>query len=272
MDYQHHTNFYLTYPRTGEKMSLFDNFGGIIINTNETTYDRECMPQVNLITDKNDNRDGEIYINSTYGIRTIEVSCFFSEENGGGDLTLLKKWLHKQHDKKKELQLFEWDDDDEEKGIYVIPQGFNSQVYYQKRFYGQIDLKFIAPDPYWFINKKEEVKFENLVIGDYKTVGYRGNTESFPLIKVIPNTTTLVFKWNDLTVTLNNMVIAREYYIDCELESFYYIQNGIKIVDINNIVTTKYRQFPLIDADLTNKIMIITGSASFYINPRTRII
>lgn len=54
--YQHFTNFNLTDPRTGKTKNLYDDFGGIIINTNETYYERECMPQVNFITDKKDRK------------------------------------------------------------------------------------------------------------------------------------------------------------------------------------------------------------------------
>ena len=81
-DYQHYNSFNLTDPKTGKTKNLTTDFGGIIINTNDEVYERECMPQINFITDKNDMRDGEIFLGATYGTRVIDITCFFED----GDL------------------------------------------------------------------------------------------------------------------------------------------------------------------------------------------
>ena len=143
IDYQHFNSFNLTDPKTGKTKNLTDDYGGIIINISDEVYERECMPSIDFITDKNDMLDGELFIKAKYQVREISMTCLFSEENGGADLFELKRWLGKKYQ-----QLFEWDNDDEMKGIYTICSGnFKTQAYYGKKFYGKIeDVKHKCDD------------------------------------------------------------------------------------------------------------------------------
>jgi len=265
-------SFNLTDPRTGKTKNIFDDFGGRIINTNETTYDRECMPQLNFITDKNDNRDGEIFIGGALGTRVIEMTCFFSEEDGGGDLSELKRWLFKQHNNKKLQQIFEWDGADDNSAILAIESGgWQSKVYYQKKFYGEIPLKFICHSPYYFIKDEKDILFTGLKAGDMRNIRCAGNTESYPLIKIVPNGTQSViqFNWNGLIVTLNN--VDKPIYLDCWLSSCYEYISGI-ITPTNKCNTTLYKDFPLVDADLPNSITVLQGNFDMIITLNSRII
>ena len=266
--YQHFTNFNLADPRTGKTKNLYDDFGGIIINTNETYYERECLPQLNFITDKNDTRDGEIFIKANYGVRVIDMEVFFQETLGGDDLFELKRYLGKKYQ-----QIFSWDGDDEEKSIMVISSGnFKSQVYYQKEFNGQLSLSFTAHNPYYFINNEKNITFNNLVIGDSKNIRCAGNVDSYPLLKIIPNTTTVTFNWNGLLVILSNLTIGTEYYLDCELCQCYYMSSGIKVLCSDKYKSTKFIDYPSIDCEMKNTFTVINGSFTIVINPRTRII
>lgn len=269
IDYQHFTNFSLTDIRTGKTKNLTEDFGGIIINTNETFYERECMPQQNFITDKNNTRDGEIFIKSTYGVRTLDMTCLFSEELGGGDLFELKQCLGKKYQ-----QIFEWENESNNLGIYVIENGgWKSQVYYQRQFYGQIELKFIAHNPYYFIKNERDITFSGLNIGDSKNIKCRGNCDSYPLLKITPTSTLISFKWNDLTVTLSNLTIGQTYYLNCELCQCYYFNNNIKVLSGNNYQSNQYIDYPKIDCEMQNTLNMISGTvSSFVIQLNSRII
>lgn len=268
-DYQHFLTFNLTDPRTGKTKNCLDDFGGIIINTSDETYDRECMPQQNFITDKNDSRDGEIFIKSTRGVRNIDnLTMLFTESNGGGDLFELKRWLGKDYQ-----QWFEWDGDDSESGIWAIEQGgWQSQVYYQKEFYGKIQLKFICHDPYYYKTKEKDIIFTNLVVGDSKNIRCAGNVNSYPLIKITSNTSTLKFKWNDLIVNLNSLT-SNPIYLDCKKCQCYEMVGGIKVLTASKYWANKFIDFPELDCELTNSITILEGSVNeFRITPNTRIL
>jgi phage-related protein len=266
------TNFNLTDPKTGITKNLLDDYGGIIINTNETYYERECMPQLNFITDKNSTRDGELFLKSTYGIRTIEITCLFTEEQGGGDLVELKRWLGKKYQ-----QLFQWDGIDDNSGIFVIENGgWQSKAYYQKKFVGEIQLKFIAHDPYYFIKDENDIVFRNLEVGDSKNIRCAGNCDSYPLIKITPNGSqpTIQFQWNDLVVTLNNIYNV-PVYLDCKIAKSYHIVAGVTTIVNNKYSSNNYRDYPIIDSnvDIVNNFKILTGSIlEFRITPRSKII
>lgn len=268
IDYQHFNSFNLTDPKTGITKNLTDDFGGIIININDDTYDRECMPQQNFITEKNDMIDGELFINSHYGVRIIDVTCLFSEENGGADLFELKRWLGK-----KKQQLFTWDLDDEDKGIYAIEQGgWQSQVYYGKKFYGKITFKFVCHNPYYFNMKDRKITYTNLVIGTDYVIRYRGNSDSLPLIKIVAGSPSINFRWNDLNITLSNLT-NNPIYLDSEINNAYEMVNGFKSLVTYKYKSTEFIDFPEIMSEGRNSLTLLSGIVnSIEISPNTNII
>lgn len=269
MDYQHYNTFNLYDPKTGKTKNSLDDYGGIIINTNEEYYERECMPQFNFTTDKNDTRDGEIFIRATRSPRNLDnLEMFFTEENGGGDLDELKKWLGKPYQ-----QWFSWDGDDRDVGIWaIIDGGFKSQVYYGKKFFGKIPLKFIAHDPYYYKTRENDIVFPNLPVGSSKNIGYLGNTNGYPVIKITATTTTVKFKWNDLVVNLNSLT-TNPIYLDCKKCQCYEMVNGIKVLTSSKYYSTKYIDFPELECDLPNSLNILEGNiVEFRITPNTRFI
>jgi hypothetical protein len=269
MEYKHHNSFNLTDPKTGITKNLTDDFGGIIINTNEEVYERECMPQINFITVKNDFTDGELFVDAHYGIRTIDMTVLFSEELGGGDLFELKRWLGKKYQ-----QIFNWDEDLENLGIYAIESGnWQSQVYYTKKFYGKINLKFICHNPYYFKLKDRDITFTNMILNQDYVVKNNGNSNSYPLIKITPSTTTVVFKWNDLIITLSNLTIGNHIYLDCKKCVCYEVINNIKTLATTKFYSNEFYDFPEIDVDNKNILTVTNGSvAEMIITPNTLVI
>lgn len=224
------------------------------------------MPQMSFITDKNDTRDGEIFIKANYGTRVIDMTVFL--QNEGSDLFEFKRWIGKKYQ-----QLFEWDDDDEEKAIWaILSNKLESKVYYQKDFYARFDLSFTCHNPYYFINKKEEITFNNLVIGNSKNIRCAGNCDSYPLLKITPIGTQSViqFKWNDLVVTLNN--VDKDLYIDSEKNYCYEIINGIQVLATRKCNTNVWSDVPIIDCETTNSITVLQGNFNIVIDLRSRII
>jgi phage-related protein len=228
------------------------------MNTNDEFYERECMPQINFTTAKNDFIDGEIFIDAHYGTRLIEVEVFFSEENGGGDLYELKKWLGKKYQ-----QLFRWEDDWEDLGIYAIENGnWKSQVYYTKKFYGKLSLKFLCHNPYYFKLKDRNITFTNMIINQEYIVKSKGNCNSYPLIKITPNSSAVVFSWNDLIISLNNLTTGSPIFLDCKKYICYEVVDNANISALSKFNSNDSYDFPEIDCEEKNIIKLTSGSIS----------
>lgn len=266
--YKHFLDFRLTDPVTGVSKCLSD-FGGIIINKDNNAYNMNLLPDPNHITDNDDMRDGEIYLRTTYGTRAIEVTCFFSEEMGGGNLFELNKWLGK-----KRQQIFEWVGDDERKQIDVVyNKGFDVDIYYNEKFYGEIALTFIAHNPYYRIKNERPVRFTDLVLNQEYSIRPKGNTESYPLIKITPNGVQqkIRFNWNKISIELFN--IDKDIYIDCESGMCYEIVNGQKVMAFGKFKSDEYYIFPDLPIDTISRFTVLEGNIKeFTIQPNTRII
>lgn len=267
-DYQYYEGFILTDKQTGQTRRLSD-FGGTIYNPNSDGVTRNLLPEPTHITDKNENQDGERYVKTLYGTRSIEIPVVFSEKDGGGELFELNKWLGK-----KRQQVFAWEDDAECKEIDVIYQkGFDMDILYGEKFYGLVTLNFIAHNPYWRIRNEKPVIYRNLVAGNVFDIKNKGNSDCFPLIKVVPNGTqaSIKIQWNNTLVALTN--IDKPFYIDCERERCYEMNGAIQVVSLSKYHSDKFYSFPYLYTDLRNKITIVEGNISeLTIQPKTRII
>ena len=273
-EYQHYNSFCLRSPITGETKSLKDDYNGIIINENAITYDRECMPDLNIITDKISGVDGELFMKANYQPRVISMTVFFGEiEKTDGDFVRFKEWVGKKYP-----QEFSWEDDwEEDKYLNVLLyKGFETKTYYGKEgiYNGKVDLQFIAYDPLWRIYNERHIIFENLSVGDNKNIKSKGNVSCNPLIYITPLTTEIGLKWNDLNITLKNLTIGQEYIIDCETEKFYYkTSSGIIVNCIDKYSSNVYLDYPIIDIDLTNNFKITKGKIKkIDIDPRSLIL
>lgn len=267
-DYQYFEGFKLTDKETGITRSLSD-FGGTVYNPNNDGVQRNLLPEPSHIVDKNENQDGERYVKTVYGTRSIEVPVVFAEKDGGGDLFELNRWLGKKHQ-----QIFEWEDDEEHKEIDVIYQkGFDMDILFGGQFYGLVTLNFIAHNPYWRIKNEQPLIYANLNAGSVLDIKNKGNTNCFPLVKITPVGTqaTIKIQWNDVLIVLSN--INQPFYIDCEKERCYEMNGTTKVISLSKYVTDKYYTFPKLYADKRNILSVIQGSISeFKIQFNTRII
>lgn len=270
--YQHYTSFLLTDIETGETMSLTEDFDAMIINEDDKTYTRECLPDFNDITDKVNFIDGEVFVKSTYEPRTIPMTIFFDGKHSDGDMKRFKKWIGQRF-----LMKFRWENDweDEEKYLLVkLKNGLETETFYSNNeFNSKMKLTFIAYDPFWRYWNEKIITFHDLVSGDSKKVKHRGDVNSYPFIYITPKTANLTLKWNDLEIKLKDLVVGREYTIDCEKCKFYYVQNGKNIGCLKQYESDKYFTYPKFDIKRNNTITLISGEISLLkVNPNTLII
>lgn len=271
-DYQHYTSFILTNLKNGRKYSLADDFNAFIKNTNDSYYERECMPNMEDITDKDSNIDGERYIDAKYSPRELNFTIHFHDYS---DYEEFKKVVGG-----KKLFKFEYEDDwTYDKYLLVkLKGGFSTRTYYNfiedENYDGEIDITFIAYDPYWKIDNERLITFNDLKAGDLKYIKSKGNTDTSPIIYFIPNTNIVKINWNGITSIMKNLLVGREYVIKCESEEFYYIENGNKINCISNYESDDgFWTFPKIEIDISNNFKIVEGSVrTMKISPNSKII
>jgi len=128
-------------------------------------------------------------------------------------------------------------------------------------------VSFIAYSPYWRIKDEPKVISNE----DIFFIG-ENNVDSYPLIKITPQDSKVVFKWNNTNVVLKDLTINREYFLDCENGEFYYQQGGDKVACMNSFFTDEYYTLPYLKPFVKNTIEMITGRANFEIDLRSRII
>ena len=270
--YQHYNSFILYDSKTNKTTSLKDDFSGLIINKTSDTYSRESMVDFEDTTDKSNYYDGERFVNSKYNPRILTFTIFLPPESDG-DLILLKQRLGKKY-----LQEFRYEDDwetDEKYLMVKLNKGFTSETYYGKEgeYRGEIELSFIAPDPYWRFKNEKQIIFNNLKVNDTKNIRSRGNVDTEPIIKLIPSTTKVKLKWNDLNIELKDLTIGTEYTMNCISQEFYcYDSSGNKVNCIKKYVSS-FWDYPQILIDMNNSFTITEGGlSSIKINPNSKII
>lgn len=247
-EYVYHEDF-----RLGDKTLSY--FNGTIINTEDTKKKYNLLPEIEHITDKDSSNNGERYIRSRYQPRTIPISVIFE---GDVDLEELNAWLgvNKQ-------QTFSWCDEQfVDKEIDVIyDKGFDMEVYYGKKFYGEVELSFIAHDPLWRVTNEKDKIITNPAIGNKYYFKNKGNIESLPILKITPNGTqsTIVFTWNDLIITLKN--IDKDIYIDSEGQVYSYV-NGVRTSQMDKYFSNEYYDMPILQPFIKNTFILNTGSVS----------
>ena len=271
-DYQHYTSFILTNMINGKKYSLTDDFNAFIKNTNDSYYERECMPNMEDITDSDTNIDGERYIDSKYNPRELNFTIHFHNYS---DYEEFKKVVGG-----KRLFKFEYEDDwTYNKYLMVkLKNGFTTKTYYDfiedENYNGEIDITFIAYDPFWKIDNERLITFYNLKVGDLRYVKSKGNTDTSPIIYFTPSSSIVRFDWNGIVSTIKNLNTNIEYTMKCESEELYYLNNNNKINFISNYETDDgYFTFPKINIDTSNHFKILEGGfKTMKINPNSKLI
>jgi hypothetical protein len=250
-EYQYYEDF-----RLGNK--TLSSFNGVIINTTDNTKKMNLLPEIEHVTDKDTINNGERYIRSRYQPRIIEISTMFNDDV---DIEELNAWLGNN-----KQQTFSWEDEkfiDKEIDV-IYNKGFDAEVYYGKDFHGEVDLTFIAHDPLWRIKNEKEKIITNPVIGTEYYIKSKGNIDSNPIIRIIPNglQSSIVFSWNDLIITLQN--VDKEIYIDSSglTGQVYNYNNGIKISQMTKFYSNIKYDFPVVVPFIKNKLILTSGSVS----------
>lgn len=265
--YQHFKSFILIDPKTNLGKSLYKDFGAIIIDTNDSYYERECLPDFKDVVDESETKHGSVFIDSYYKPRIINMTIFFPPE-ADDNLQLFKRWVGKTYEQK-----FEWEDDEECKYIYTkLNKGFTSKAYYGKDFNGMIDLEFIAYNPFYKIKSERDLVFDNVVLNREYNIRTNGNTDSSPIIKIIPKTNNINLTWNNISIKLKGLTVNREYILDCEMELLYYINGDKKVNCMSMFESNSTWDFPLLNMETKNTFKLTSGSCSIKVNPNSNII
>lgn len=267
MEYQYFDDFKIYDPQTGKSKTLSD-FGGIVINSDKDAHSVNLLPDPNHIITSNEMRDGERYIATKYGTRSITVTCFFQGKKGAGDITELAGWIGKPYQR-----VFSWVGDDENKEIDVVySKGLDLDVFYGSGFNAELKLTFLAHNPYWRLHNERPKVFKPQ-INDSILLKNKGNTNSYPLIKITPQGVqgTIKFKWNDLNVELTN--VNQPIYLDCEKNRCYEIVEGKPVLRLTKFKSDEYFSFPELLVEKKNFFTLLQGDISeLSIDFRTRII
>lgn len=238
---------------------FLSDMGGMIYNTDDTKRTINQLPDIEHSTDKDSVNDGERYIQSRYGTRSIENIPIIWKD--GTDLALVRAWLGS-----KEQQTFYWRGDIEHKEIDVVySKSLDFSGFYGKNneYVGQMEnISFVAHDPYWRVQNEYERKFNSPVIGTEYFVKSNGNVESSPIIRIkVPSTqATIKLLWNDLTITLTN--VLSEIYINSEDGEVYEYLNGEKDYQMNKYYTNDNYDMPIIKPFIKNTIKVVSGNIS----------
>ena len=227
------------------------DFGGIIYNEDGWQIDNGLTSS--RITTKLGNRDGELYIGSTYNPRTITIPIFLQEDI---NIDEFYAWLL---DGEQELEF----EESERKILAVLDNQLNIRSYYDGDFKGLSTLNFIAYDPYWRPTKSTYTNID--LTKDVANIRIKSNVVSYPIIKLTPQTVnTVKFQINDTIVTLNitSDNVNKEIIINCESEEVYDIRSGTQYNLFSIYSSNSYYEFPNFKPFADNTFKLLSGNVS----------
>ena len=239
------------------------DFNGIIYNKGDG-HAINVAPSITHMTEKLPNRDGELFYGSTVDPRIIELSVYFEDEV---DIEQLSAWLCS-----KNTQPFSFVDDYKEIDV-VYNSIIDMRAFYNSTFQGLMDLTFIAYNPYFRVINEKNITIKSPTINKDYSAKTKGNVDSYPIIKIVPNGTQskIRFKINDMTIALQN--VNKEIYLDCESEEVYELNSGAKIPIINKFYSREFYEFPYLKPFVSNTIRILEGAVSeISINLNSRVL
>ena len=237
--------------RFGDKK--LSDFGGIIYNEDGWFISNGLTSA--KTTTKLSNRDGELFLSSTYNPRTITIPIFLQRNI---DLDEFFAWLLNGE---QELEFV----NSGRKINVILDNQIDIRNYYDGVYKGLSTLSFIAYDPYWKnIVDTYTIKQPPRV---NQTVSFRieGNTICYPKINLQPTTVGKVkFEINGMIVTLDitNSLVNKNITIDCEREDVYGVtgtseENLFQIYSSND-----YYEFPTLNPFVDNTFTLQSGNAS----------
>lgn len=247
--------------RLGDK--CLSDFNARIYNEDDG-WKKSLTPSLEHITEKIPNVDGQIFINSTYGSRIIELPIFIESSI---NMEEFSAWICKNKEQK-----FSFCGDDKE--IDVIYNGLiDLQNFYDSDYNGLVNLSFVAYSPFWRRKDEFPLQFDNLRVHDRVNFLSNCNVESYPIIKITPkgNQEKIIFSWNDDNIALQ--VVDKDIYIDSEEEEVYEIISGQKKLVMEKFFSNEYYEMCKIEPLSQNVIEIKEGEIlKLEVQMRSRII
>ena len=230
------------------------DFGGIIYNEDGWLISNGLTSA--KTTTKLTNRDGELYLGSTYNPRTITIPIFLQEDI---DIDEFYAWLL---DGEQELEF----EDSERKINAVLDNQIDIRSYYDGDYRGLSTLNFIAYDPYWRAVKDTYTTLNTPTINQEVSFRVKGNTICYPKINLQPTTAGKVkFKINDTIVTLDvpSSLVNKCITVDCEREDVYRLVSTNQETNLFSIYSSNdYYDFPNLKPFTVNTITFQEGDVS----------
>lgn len=226
------------------------DFNAIIMNDNGWKIKNNVS--INKVTEKINNKDGELFLGSDYSPRTITIPVHIHSDI---DLDEFYSWLLNGE------QYFEFRNSGRKiKAIFDNQIDIDAYLV-NGELKAELFLDFIAYDPFWR-NVNENIITPSTTLNTITNIKTSGNVECYPIIKVTPNGTQskITFKINDDIITLSN--VEREITINCESEEVTEVQLGEEINVFGKFYSTDYYEFPSLKPFVDNKFQITSGNAS----------
>lgn len=243
----------------GEKK--LSDFGGIIYNSDG--FRKSVGTDPSHITLSIPNK-GEIYYGTQLSALTYDVDCYFEQSLSSKEIA---SWICKN-----EEQRFQYIDDDK----------YCNAVYNGKLEFdiwgGEIEDKslttipFICYEGFWRAIENP-MTISRPTINQIYRINGSNNIDSYPTISIIPSSSTIRLKWNDMYIALKDLGIGKQYCLDGENGDFYYLNSGEKAFAMPCLYTDDYYTMPTLKPFITNEIALLEGSITeLTINKNSRIL
>lgn len=236
------------------------DFGGVIYSSDG--FKRKIGGEPEHITLPIPNK-GEIYYGTKITPLEFEEDVYFEETIEGVEIA---SWICGGEEKRFE---------------YIGDNKYCNAVYNGRlefNIYGdEIECKslttipFICYEGFWRAIESPNIIDRPTINQDYKIVG-NNNIISFPSFKIIPTSSTIRFKWNDMYIALKDLVSDRVYVLDGENGDFYYMNGEEKSFAMPCLYTDDYYTMPSLKPFVVNTFKLLEGNISqIIINKNSRI-
>ena len=222
-------NNYYDFKLGDKKLS---DFGGVLHNGGNDYVKLSLLPSMAKDVEETPLVDGNIYYGGRYEPRTIELNILIENPNFNQEEFI--NWL-----KPKKAQWFNFIGDNK-KILVVYDDVVDMEIYNYSQ--STITLKLIAHDPYWYLINDVVFQQASPTLNTTYTINNKGNTESYPLIKIsCSSTQTISFELNGKKYKLTNVI--NDTYIDCYTCTVYTINNSVKTnrISLYECLNGKYK-------------------------------
>lgn len=222
-------NSYFDFKLGDKKLS---DFGGKLHNGSNDYMKINLLPSMTKEFEEIPLVDGNIYYGGRYDPRNIELEIIIEDSDFNQEGFI--NWL-----KSKTAQWFNFIGDDK-KILVVYDDIVDMQVYNYHQ--SMITLRLIAYDPYWYLINDVVFTKVSPTLNTTYTITNKGNTESYPLIKIsCSSTQTITFELNGKQYKLTNII--NDTYIDCYTCTVYTMNGSVRTnrISLYQCLNGKYK-------------------------------